>query len=146
MYDTLIIGRDLSSLIAALTSVREGRKTVLVMEGDPEMAYREAGYAFPFDPRPLSGLADRQILSRLLGDMTPADDEISPNGIMNPAFQVILSGHRIDLFQDREGLLNDLIREFPGKVREIKRFYRPFRRPAVWSNVGLQKTKRTVRV
>ena len=124
MYDTLIIGRDLSSLIAALTSVREGRKTVLVMEGDPEMAYREAGYAFPFDPRPLSGLADRQILSRLLGDMTPADDEISPNGIMNPAFQVILSGHRIDLFQDREGLLNDLIREFPGKVREIKRFYR----------------------
>jgi phytoene dehydrogenase-like protein len=123
MYDTLIIGRDLSSLIAALTSVREGRKTVMIMEGDPEMEYREAGYVFPFDPRPLSGLADRQILSRLLPDMTPADDEISPNQIMNPAFQVILSGHRIDLFQDRERLLNDLIREFPEKVREIKRFY-----------------------
>jgi phytoene dehydrogenase-like protein len=124
MYDTLIIGRDLSSLIAALVSVREGRRTALVMEGDPEMLYREAGYAFPFDPRPLSGLADRQILSRLLGDMPPADEEVSPGRLMNPAFQVILSGHRIDLFQDRERLLDDLIREFPGEVREIKRFYR----------------------
>ncbi|MCX5821389.1 MAG: hypothetical protein NT047_16010 [Deltaproteobacteria bacterium] len=88
------------------------------------MVYREAGYAFPFDPRPLSGLADRQILSRLLGDMSSADDEISPNRIMNPAFQVILSGHRIDLFQDRKRLLDDLIREFPGNMQEIKRFYR----------------------
>jgi phytoene dehydrogenase-like protein len=124
MYDTLIIGRDLSSLIAALTSVREGRKTVLVMEGDSEMEYRDGGYAFPFDPRPLSGLSDRQIVSRLLGNMIPADDELSPNRIMNPAFQVILPGHRIDLFQDRERLIDDLIREFPGNVQEIKRFYR----------------------
>jgi phytoene dehydrogenase-like protein len=124
MYDTLIIGRDLSSLFAALTSVREGLETVLVMEGDPEMVHREAGYTFPFDPRPLSGLADRQILSRLLGDMVPADDEIFPKQIMNPAFQVILSGHRIDLFQDRERLLNEMIREFPGEIQEIKRFYR----------------------
>jgi phytoene dehydrogenase-like protein len=124
MYDTLIIGRDLSSLIAALTSVQEGRETVLIMDGDPEMEYREAGYAFPFDPRPLSGLADRQILSRLFDDMTPDDDELSPNRIMNPAFQVVLSGHRIDLFQDRERLVDDLIREFPQKEQEIKRFYR----------------------
>ena len=124
MYDTIIMGRDLSSLIAALSTVQEGRKTVLVMEGDPEMAYREAGYAFPFDPRPLSGLADRQIFSRLIRDMLPAGDDISPNGILNPAFQVILPGHRVDLFPNRERLINDLIREFPGQEREINRFYR----------------------
>jgi phytoene dehydrogenase-like protein len=124
MHDTLIIGRDPGSLVAALASVRQGRKTVLVMEGDPAMAHREAGYTFPCDPRPLSGLADGQILSRLLGEMPPADDEISPIRIMDPAFQVILSGHRIDLFRDRERLINDMIREFPEKAREIKRFYR----------------------
>ena len=43
--------------------------------------------------------------------------------LMNPAFQVILSGHRVDLFQNRERLINDLIREFPGQEREINRFY-----------------------
>jgi len=124
MYDTLIIGRDVSCLIAALYAVREGRKTVLIMEGDPVMVYREAGYAFPWDPRPLSGLADRQIFSRFLGNMLPADDDISPSRPMDPAFQVILSGHRVDLFQNRERLIHDLIREFPGQEREINRFYR----------------------
>jgi phytoene dehydrogenase-like protein len=124
MYDTLIIGRDLSSLIAAIASVRKGRRTALIMEGDAESLYREAGYTFPFDPRPLSGLADGQILSQLLGSNSPADEIIAPNGIMNPAIQVVLSRHRIDIFQDRERLINDLIREFPENTREIKRFYR----------------------
>jgi phytoene dehydrogenase-like protein len=124
MYDTLIIGRDLSSLIAALASVRRGMKTVLIIEGDPELAYRESGYSFPFDPRPLSGLAERQTLSDLLGDISPTDDVISEDKIMNPAFQVILSRHRIDLFQDIGLLINDLIREFPETAKEIRRFYR----------------------
>jgi phytoene dehydrogenase-like protein len=124
MYDTIIIGRDLSSLIAALTCVREGRKTVMVVEGDPEMAYRESGYAFPFDPRPLSGLADQQIFSRFLRNILPADDDISQSQLMNPAFQVILPGHRVDLFPNRERLVDDLIREFPEQEREINRFYR----------------------
>lgn len=124
MYDTLIIGRDLSSLVAALTSVRNGRKTVLIMEGNPDLVYRESGYAFPYDPRPLSGLADRQILSHLLGNTSPADELTTSTGIMNPAFQVVLSRHRIDLFQDQMLLINDLIREFPEEVQEINRFYR----------------------
>jgi phytoene dehydrogenase-like protein len=124
MYDTIILGRDLSSLIAALFSVREGRKTVLVMEGNPEMGYREAGYSFPFDPRPLSGLADRQIFPLFIRSLLPADEDICPDQPMNPAFQVILSGHRVDIFLDRERLINDLIREFPGQGQEINRFYR----------------------
>jgi phytoene dehydrogenase-like protein len=124
MYDSLIIGQDLSSLIAAIASVRRGRKTALIMEEEPESFYREAGYTFPFDPRPLAGLVNGQILSHFLGNSSPADETLSPNGIMNPAFQVVLSRHRIDVFQDRELLINDLIREFPGKIEEIKRFYR----------------------
>jgi phytoene dehydrogenase-like protein len=124
MYDAIIIGRDLSSLIAALTCVRKGRETVLAMEGDPEMAYREAGYVFPFDPRPLSGLVDQQIFSRFLREMLPVDDYISSSQLMNPAFQVILSGHRVDLFPDWGRLIHELIREFPGEEREIDRFYR----------------------
>ena len=124
MYDTLIIGRDLSSLAAAIASVRKGLKTALIMDGETESHYRDAGYTFPFDPRPLPGMADGQILSRLLGKTSPADEMISPHGIMNPAFQVILPRHRIDIFQHPEPLINDLIREFPGETEEIKRFYR----------------------
>jgi phytoene dehydrogenase-like protein len=124
MYDTLIIGRDLSSLIAALTSVRQGWKTVLILEGDPEMVYREGGYLFPFDPRPLSGLADQQTFSRFLREISIPSSAVPQTSLMDPALQVILSGHRVNLFKDREQLICDLIREFPEQKREIKRFYR----------------------
>jgi phytoene dehydrogenase-like protein len=124
MHDTLIIGRDLSSLIAAVTSVRQGRKTALIMEGDPEMAHQEGGYLFPFDPRPLSGLADQQLVSSFFHNSTSpiADEPIASP--MNPAFQVILPGHRVDLFSNQKQLIDDLIREFPDQKQEINRFYR----------------------
>ncbi len=124
MYDTIIIGRDLSSLIAALTSVRKGRKTVLVMEGYPESAYWQAGYAFPMDPIPLSGPAGRQIFSNFLGNLWPAEEGIPPNRPMDPVFQVILPDHRVDCFANRARLVEELIREFPGQEQEINRFYR----------------------
>lgn len=123
MYDTLIIGRDLSSLIAAVTSIQQGRETVLILEGNTEMAHQEGGYLFPFDPRPLSALADRQLVSRFFHNLSlPVADEPAPSP-MDPAFQVILPGHRVDLFRDQEKLIGDMIREFPDQKREINRFY-----------------------
>ncbi|MCE5263517.1 MAG: hypothetical protein LLG97_08275 [Deltaproteobacteria bacterium] len=124
MFDVLIIGRDLSSLIAAIASVRKGRKTVLLLEGDSEPVHFEEGYAFPPDPRPLPGLADQEPVSHLLKDLLPSDEILSTDSPMDLAFQVILSGHRIDVFRDPELLVDDLIREFPEQTEEIKRFYR----------------------
>ena len=42
---------------------------------------------------------------------------------MDPAFQVILPGHRVDLFHERDQLILDVIREFPQQEQEIRRFY-----------------------
>ena len=124
MYDTIIIGRDLSSLTAAVTSIRQGRETVLIMEEDSEMAHQEGGYLFPFDPRPLSGLADQQLVSDFCRNTSsPIADEPLPSP-MDPGFQVILPGHRVDLFPSQEQLICDLTREFPDLKQEIKRFYR----------------------
>ncbi len=124
MYDTIIIGRDLSSLIAALASSRHGLKTVLITEGDQETEHREAGYAFPIDSMPLSGFGEDQTVLHLLKDLQLEPEEAARPLLMNPAIQVILSGHRIDLFHDREKLIIDMIREFPQHEREIMRFYR----------------------
>ena len=124
MYDTLIIGRDLSSLIAALTCVREGRKTILIMEENPDCVYREAGYSFPTDARPLWVLADRHVFSTLIQGFLPSDYDVVQDGILKQAFQIILPGHRVDLFSDRGNLIGDLVREFPEQEKEIKRFYR----------------------
>ena len=64
MYDIIVIGRDLSSLIAALTSARNGLKTILVNEGKLEIEHREAGYAFPIDTyRPFQVLEKIRLLA-----------------------------------------------------------------------------------
>ena len=123
MHDTIIIGRDLSSLVAALSSSRHGLKTVLITEGGQEAEHREAGYAFPIDPTPLSGFGEDQTVLHFLKELHLEPDEAPKPLLMNPAIQVILSSHRIDLFHDREKLILDMIREFPQNEQEIRRFY-----------------------
>lgn len=124
MLDTIIIGRDWSSLSAAVTSVRQGRKTALIMEGNTETAHREGGYLFPFDPRPVAWLADQPPLSGFF--QNPASPEAGEPALalLDPAFQVILPGHRVDLFQDHEQRIQELIREFPAQRRAINLFFR----------------------
>jgi phytoene dehydrogenase-like protein len=123
MYDAIIIGRDLSSLVAALATSRRGLKTLLVNEGSNVTEYRESGYIFPIDPTPLVGFRPEQTSLRLLTGLHLSMDEVPELLLMNPAFQVILPGHRIDLFHDRNQFIADIIREFPQHEKEIRRFY-----------------------
>jgi len=123
MYDAIVIGRDLSSLIAALASVRYGRRTILVNEGKLETEHREAGYAFPIDPTPLSGFGEDQTVGRIIKELQLTSDTAPLPPILDPALQVIFTDHRVDLFHDRERLIVDIVREFPQCEREIRRFY-----------------------
>lgn len=123
MYDVIIIGRDLSSLVAALTASRRGLKTALISEGSQEAEYQAAGYTFPINPTPISGLGQGQTISRLLTEKCLLPDDPPQLLLMDPAFQVILPDHRIDLFHDRDKLVLDIIREFPQHEQEIRRFY-----------------------
>ena len=124
MFDTIIVGRDLSSLIAAMVSSRNGHKALLVTEGDQEMEHRDAGYVFPVDPMPLSGLREEQTFGRLRRELRLEPDETPEALLMDPALQIALPAHRIDLFCEREKLIADMIREFPRQEREIRCFYR----------------------
>ena len=123
MYDVIVIGRDLSSLIAALASARHGRKTILVNEGKLETEYREAGYVFPIDPTPLSGFGEGQTIDRLVKELQLTSDTIPLPPVLDPALQVIFTDHRVNLFHDREQLIVDLVREFPRREKEIRHFY-----------------------
>jgi phytoene dehydrogenase-like protein len=123
MYDTIVIGNDLSSLIAATMISHQGRKTVLLSEGDNQYVYTESGYTFHIDPLPLTGFGPEQTCSRLFSSLGTQFGEIPDPRLLNPCFQIILPDHRIDLFNDKEKLLKEMEREFAGHVEDIRKVY-----------------------
>jgi phytoene dehydrogenase-like protein len=123
MYDTIVIGNDLSSLVTAAIISHHGRKTVLLSEGDARHIYSDYGYTFNIDPTPLTGFAPGQTCSRLLANLGIPVTECSGLQLLNPGLQVILSDHRLDCFNDMEEFLNDMEREFSGQKSEIRKLY-----------------------
>ncbi len=123
MYDTVVIGNDLSSLVAAAIVSHHGRKTVLVSEGDARHVHSDYGYTFNIDPAPLTGFGQGETCSRLLANLGMPVTEWSGLQLLNPGLQVILSDHRIDCFNGLEELLHDMEREFSGEKDEIRKLY-----------------------
>ena len=123
MYDTVVIGNDLSSLVAAAMISHHGGKTVLLSEGDARYVYSDYGYTFNIDPMPLTGFGPAQTCSRLLAKLGMPVTEFSDLQLLNPGLQIILSDHRIDCFNGMEEFLNDMEREFSGEGDEIRKLY-----------------------
>ncbi len=112
MYDTIVVGNDVSSLIAATMISHHGKKTVLLSEGDNQYVYTESGYTFPIEPFPLTGFGPEQTCTRLFLSLGAQCEEIPDPRLLNPSFQIILPDHRIDFFNDKEKLLKEMEREF----------------------------------
>jgi len=112
MYDTIIIGNDISSLVAALATVRSGRKTVWIREGNIPDLYSESGYIFNIDPFPWSGLGHEQRFRRFLAsiDITLANRTTLYS--LHPPLQIIFQKHRLDLFSSIKFQLQEIQREF----------------------------------
>ena len=123
MYDTIVIGNDLSSLVAAAVLSHNGKKTALLSESDAKHVYSDFGYTFNIDPSPLTGFGPKQICSRLLEDLDIPVAASSGLQLLNPGLQIILSDHRLDCFHGREEFLGDMEREFSGHVDEIRKLY-----------------------
>jgi len=123
MYDTIVIGNDLSSLIAAAVISRHGKKTALVSESDAKQVYSNFGYTFNIAPLPLTGFGPGQVCSRFFENLGISVATCSGMQLLNPGLQIILPDHRVDCFHKLEKLLDDMEREFPNQMDEIRRFY-----------------------
>jgi len=125
MYDAIVIGNDLSSLIAATILSHHGIKTVFISESDAQYTYTESGYTFNIDPSPLTGFGPTQICSRLSADLGISLTDCTSLCLLNPSLQIIMPDHRIDFFCDREGLIREMEREFADNAEDIRKLYTP---------------------
>jgi len=119
MYDTIVLGNDPGSLIAAVVVASRGRKALLLTMDDTPDFFSESGYTFDIDPLPWTGMnrggVFRQLLSHL--SITPEDH------ILNPALQIIFQNHRIDLCGNADLDLKEMEREFPDEGLNLLNFY-----------------------
>ncbi|MFB3924978.1 MAG: hypothetical protein ACE14T_02905 [Syntrophales bacterium] len=118
MYDAVIIGNDLSSLVTALTAVRQGRKILLLADGPVPEPYAEAGYTFDVDPLPWTSLLPEETFFSAV-----MRDHLSGDSFRPARLQVLLPEHRIDLFTTGDDLIRDMEREFPQCSEEIRKLY-----------------------
>jgi len=123
MYDAIVIGNDLSSLIAATILSHHGVKTILISEGDVQYTYRESGYTFNIDPSPLAGFGPTQICSLLAADLGISITDCTGLLLLNPCLQIILPDHRIDYFYNREALFREMEREFKDYAGDIHKLF-----------------------
>ncbi len=122
MHDLMVIGDDLSSHVAAAVGANYGLDTVLVAPRGTGGFHLEGDFAFNIDPTPLSGFGVNQTCLSLLAELDIPLIE-REGKILNPAYQIILPEHRIDFFNEKEALVNEMAREFPQHARKISAFY-----------------------
>jgi phytoene dehydrogenase-like protein len=122
MHDLIVIGDDLSSHVAAAVASDYGLDTVLIAPHGTGGIWLEGDFAFNIDPTPLSGLGLNQACLSLLAelDIPLIEREVRK---LNPAYQIILPEHRVDFFNNKEALVNEMIREFPEEAQGINAFY-----------------------
>ena len=118
MYDTIVLGNDPGSLVAAVTLANHGRKTLLLADDAPP-CYSESGYTFDIDPIPWTGFNRGNVFKQFLSHLgLPQEDPP-----LNPTLQIIFQKHRVELHGTAECDVKEIEREFPDEVSEILSFY-----------------------
>jgi hypothetical protein len=121
-YDVVVLGADLAPLLCGALLAKRGFRVLVVGQQQPEPSYRVGPFELPRSPlrcvfgqTPVSGRVFSELgLSQSLRRMSHP---------LEPAFQVAMPDHRIDITRDDLRLSRELGREFPGVHRPIEEFH-----------------------
>ncbi len=122
-YDVVIVGASLAVVGAGALLARRGFRVLVLGHGTrPEV--------YPFEDLSLRrasavvSFLDAPAFRRMVTELAMVPSVRRRVEALDPAFQVVLPGHRIDASPTSERLLADLNREFPEIQRPVEDFYR----------------------
>ena len=131
MYDVLVIGSDLSSLLAAL-NLQKRHKKVALLRAERHTAFTDAPvHLFHVDPLPWTGLTEGGLLAEILNE----HDIAHPHDNKDGALQIIFPERRID-FSLREA-------SFSAKGNPLSNLHRRIEKRGSTINKMMTKTTRT---
>ncbi len=119
-----IISTRFPLLALGVLLAKKGKKVLIVdsLPENPEPEERIAqGYLFRKRPVPLFGLDDHGLLRKLLDEVGIGRILVNKTYPANRiSYQVILPSNRVNIYPEREKLLLELAREFPGRIEFLR--------------------------
>jgi len=122
-YDVVIVGASLAVVGAGALLARRGFRVLVLGHGTRPEVYPWEGYALRRTPAVVS-FVEAPAFRRMVAELALVPSVRRRVEAIEPAFQVVLPGHRIDASAIAERLLGDLNREFPEIQRPVEDFYR----------------------
>jgi phytoene dehydrogenase-like protein len=121
-YEVIVLGADLGPLLAAAVLAKRGFRVLVLGCGTPEETYEEEGFVLPRGPS-YFGAGGTPIVRKLFADLGLSQVFKRRLGPLEPRYQVVLPGVRLDVTGDRDRYREECAREFPDAARAIEGFY-----------------------
>lgn len=118
-YDAVLVGLDLTTLLAGALLSKRGFRVLLVGQSQPWPSYGVRGFRLPRAPFTLTS-RESPALGRVFSELALRpllQRRIRP---LSPAFQAVMPGHRLDVGRDLRALGYELEREFPAQRRAFE--------------------------
>lgn len=113
-FDTIIIGMDLGGLLAAAILVKRGKSVVVVDLAGGQAIFDSNLPSLAPSPNLIAGLGTDGVLSDILSELNISLIRRRSFTVADPAFQVVMPQHRIDVPASRSELKKRLEAEFPN--------------------------------
>lgn len=121
-YDAVAVGARFGSLLTAALLAKRGFR-VLVVRHDAHAGHYPIGdHRLPRSPFSFIA-ADTPIARRIFTELAIHQSFRQKSVVHDPAFQVVLPGHRFDLAATPSDLARELDREFPTVARALETFF-----------------------
>ncbi|MDB4972342.1 MAG: Neurosporene desaturase [Myxococcaceae bacterium] len=121
-YDAVLVGLDLSTLLAGALLSKRGFRVLVLGQGSPWPSYELRGVRFPRAPFALSS-PDSPALGRVFSELALRPLMQRRTRAPAPALQAVMPGHRMDFSRDPALFGRELDREFPGSRRFVEELW-----------------------
>lgn len=122
-YDVVVLGATLAAVGAGALLARRGFRVLVLGQGLRPDTYGYEGFALR-RVSPTVSFVEAPAFNRLISELAMVPTVRRRVQAREPAFQVVMPGHRVDASAQRERQLVELNREFGEIQRPIEDFYR----------------------
>ena len=123
-YNVVVVGTDLAGLIAAAILAKKNYRVLVLGYPGQQNEYHVDGLHFVRRPSLFTGFETSSPIKRVFAELSLSIEMHNRPKPLNPFYQVVMPGRRIDVVDKERVFQRELDREFKGNQDTIRTFYR----------------------